>query len=193
MAAAPSRNESQATTNLVLTDAVVTADVLAAKAKGLRLVEVGAKTIVTPSARDWLRHNKVELQRMALSSKLPAARAIRSAIMAASGIVAERVCVELSKLSSTQWKTETVASVEDAAAKAIEAIGQGLTLSIVFSDEPEKVACLVNRNESARAVAACSIMDVERVRASLQPNVFVIPLGSKSVFELLRMVRIIAG
>ncbi len=193
MAAAAPRNEVPATTNLILTDSVVTESVLAEKARGQAVIEVGAKSIVTPSARDWLRHNKVELRRVALSSKLPTARANNQAIFPSNCPIATRVCEELGKSSESGWKTEAASSTEDAVAKAIQAVDQGVAVSLVFSGVPEKVACLANRNEKVRAAVVGSVADIERVRKSLQANVYVISALSKNDFELLRMARLIAG
>ena len=46
-----------------LCETVITADLLAESVGGRAFVEVGPKALVTPSARDWLRQNNVELLR----------------------------------------------------------------------------------------------------------------------------------
>ena len=201
MAAAPSRNESQApatvpviqTTEvgvLSLSDSVITEQRLAEKAKGQRVIEVVAKAIVTPSAKDWLRKNQVELRRVALSSKLPSALASRLAIVQAGGAVANRVIEDARKAGISNWRREPVGLAEEAAKVAISAITRGEAVSVVvFSDQSEKVACLANRNEQVRAAAVRTVSDVERVRESLDCNVYVVEVGSRGTFEMLRILK----
>ena len=174
----------------VLFDCVITADLLAAKAKGQRVVEVGTKAIVTPSAKDWLRQQNVELKRIALSSPLSSLRPSRLAIVQAGGAAVERVIEEARRAGVSNWRRELAGQVEDAAKMGISAICRGEAVNVVvFSNQPDKVACLANRNEQVRAAAVFSVADVERVQAALSCNVFVISVGSKNGFELARILK----
>ena len=60
-ASAPVSSETNNRQTIQLTDSVITADLLSEKVANESRVAVGVKAIVTPSARDWLRHNNVEL------------------------------------------------------------------------------------------------------------------------------------
>ncbi len=176
--------------SFALLDSVITADLLAAKAKGQRVVEVGTKAIVTPSAKDWLRQHKVELKRIVLSSPVLSVRPKRMAIVQTGGAAVERVIEDARRAGVSNWRRELVGPAEDAAKLAISAICRGEAVSVVvFSNQPDKVACLANRNEDVRAVAVFSVADVERVQAALSCNVFVISVGSRSSVELTRQLR----
>jgi len=185
------RSESKAVPQgLILTDAVVTEAVLSERAKGQRLISVGAKSIVTPSARDWLRRNQVELRQIPLSSKLPRATVTRTVIVQSGGSVTEQVCRELAKSDSSIWACQNVGCSEAAAKASIKEISESKSQAvIVLSNEADSVACFANRNDQVRAAVVATIGDIERVKASLKPNVFVMPVGSKGAFELLRLIR----
>lgn len=179
--------------SFALLDRVITADLLAAKAKGQRVVEVGTKAIVTPAAKDWLRHQNVELKRSARPEASAGGLVLgpkRLAIVQAGGVAVERALEEARRAGVSNWRRELAGQAEDAAKLAISAICRGEAVGVVvFSKQPDKVACLANRNEQIRAAAVFSIADVERVQAALSCNVFVVEVGSKTGFELTRVLK----
>lgn len=172
-------------------DAVITEGLLAEKAKGLPVVSVGAKSIVTPAALDWLRHNHVELRRVSISSQLPTRRATRLVINASNAAIAQQVAIEIERTRFKEWRVQSN-SVAEAVVAAIRGVTTDqLAMVVILADDPELLACHANRNELIRAVAVASVVDIERVQKSLKPNVFVIAPGSRGVFEILRMVRVL--
>jgi hypothetical protein len=178
-------------TGLTLLDAVITERLLAEKAAGLTVIEVGAKSIVTPAAKDWLRHNHVELRRVAVSSKLPVRQAARLIITASDALSVRQVVEEIQRTRSNDWSIQT-SPVLELAARAHKAISEDkFSAVVILSDIPEVVACHANRHEAIRAAAVASIVDIERVQRTLNPNVFVIAPASKGAFEILRMVRVL--
>jgi len=177
--------------NLMLLDAVITERLLEEKVKGLKLVEVGAKSIVTPAAKDWLRHNRVEWRRVSVSSQLPKRPADRVVVSASRAGSSKQACDEVVKTRASEWRV-TEAESGQAVATAIKAIGEdGIRTVVVLADEPDVVACMVNRNESVRAAVVTSVVDIERVQKSLMPNVLVIAPEKKGAFEIIRMIRVL--
>ncbi len=193
MTPAPSfdRGEQVSRAGLTLLGSVITERLLAEKAAGLKVIEVGAKSIVTPAAKDWLRHNHVELRRVPLSSKLPVRRAARLVIAASEAASVRQVVEEIQRTRSDAWSVQT-SPVLELAARAHKAISADQSsMVVILSDIPEVVACHANRHEAIRAAAVASIVDIERVQMTLKPNVFVIAPGSRGAFEILRMVRVL--
>src|SRR5262249_30219778 len=63
--------------------------------------------------------------------------------------------------------------------------------AIVLSDQPEVVACLANRHETARAAPVSDVRALDRVLSSLQPNIVVIDPTNKNQFELRQLMKTI--
>lgn len=174
-----------------LMDAVITEGLLAEKAKGLSQLEVGAKSIVTPAAKDWLRRNNIEWRRVALSSRLPVRQPTQLIIAATQAGSAKQAVNEIQRVRSAEWSSQSC-QANEAAAVAVKAIAtDGITKVVILADEAEVVACQVNRNESVRAAVVASVGDIERVQKTLKPNMFVMAPGSKGAFEIVRMVRVL--
>lgn len=193
MTAPASRNEDGKGNKhtATLMDAVITEGLLAEKAKSLRQLEVGAKSIVTPAAKDWLLRNNIEWRRVALSSRLPVRQATQLIIAATQAGSAKQAVNEIQRVRSAEWSSQSC-QANEAAAVAVKGIAtDGITKVVILADEAEVVACQANRNELVRAAVVASVGDIERVQKTLKPNVFLIAPDSKGAFEIIRMVRVL--
>lgn len=185
-------NNRQATQ---LTDSVITADVLAEKVANGSQVVVGERAIVTPSARDWLRHNKVELIHGATAASTGATASIdtksdKLAITHAASQTIDRVLEDAGRPSNGGWNRKIVGSADDAAKKTIgELRRESSRVIVVLTTEPEVVACLANRNEKVKAAVVADAAAVARVKSGLDGNVFVIDPSGRSFFELRNILR----
>lgn len=192
-APASSRTDNEQTTQL--TDSVITADVLAENVAGGINVVVGERAIVTPSARDWLRHNKVELihDTRAASAKASASVEVNSdrlVITHAASQTIDRVLEDAGRPSNGGWNRKSVESADEAAKKAIgELRRESSRVIVVLTTEPEVVACLANRNEKVKAAVVADAAAVVRVKSGLDGNVFVIDPTGRSFFELRNILR----
>ncbi len=176
-----------------LSQDIITADLLAENAAGQNAVEVSSRAIVTPSAKDWLRHNKVELTR---GTRTQASSASKSSdwlvVVHSAGETVEKVLEDASRSGSIGSDRESVANATSAAKAAGEAVAGGGRGVVVISGEPEVVACLANRSESVRAAVVADAAAVARVKAGLNGNVFVVDPAGRSYFELRNLLRRIA-
>ncbi len=189
--AARNENSQVEKSSLTLMDAVITEGLLVEKAGGLTQVAVGAKSVVTPAAKDWLRRNNVEWRRLALSSQLPTRQATQLVIAASELVSVKQAVSEIQRVRVADWKSQSC-QANEAAAVAAAAIGNGeIKRVVVIADAAEVVACQANRTESVRAAVVASVCDIERVQKTLNPNVFVIAPGSKGAFEIIRMIRVL--
>lgn len=192
---APVSSETSNGESIQLTDAVITADVLAEKITNGSQVVVGERAIVTPSARDWLRHNKVELIHGAAAASTEAMAAIdtrsdKLVITHSMGQTIDRVLEDASRQSNGGWNQKNVESASEAAKKAIgEFRRESSRLIVVLTSEPAVVACLANRNEKVRAAVVVDAAAVARVKSGLDGNVFVIDPAGRSFFELRNILR----
>lgn len=164
---------------------VVTEDTLQESVNGHKTVEVGDKAIVTPSGRDWLRRNKVELLREKSSSGSQtdiSRRGSGSVIVHSSSEAVEKV---LDHYASTEgWTSQRVGCRNDAVSLAESTVNGDGSPVVVFTNEPEAVVCEANRNRDLRAAVVGDVTAVARVKESMQGNLFVISPSGRSFFEL---------
>ena len=182
---APESSEANNTQSAHLTDAVITANVLAEKVAHQKNVIVGARAIVTPSARDWLRHNKVELiHETTAAADSVQVKSDRLVITHSASQTIDRILEDAGRQTNGGWNRKSVDSADEAAKKAIgELRRESSRVIVVLTSEPEVVACLANRNEKVKAAA------VARVKSGLDGNVLVVNPEGRSFFELRNILR----
>jgi hypothetical protein len=190
-ATAPVSSEANNRHEVVLADSVITADLLSEKSSGRKWISVTSKAIVTPSARDWLRHNNVELIRgVASGTGSQPIESGRLVITHSSDQTIDRVLEDASRQSSGGWNRKSVESVDEAAKKAIgELRRESSRVIVVLTSEPEVAACLANRNEKVRAAVVADAAAVARVKSGLDGNVFVVDPTGRSFFEMRNLLR----
>jgi hypothetical protein len=190
-ATAPVSSETKNGQTTQLTDSVITADVLAEKVAGRSKVVVEERAIVTPSARDWLRHNKVELIHGATGASASVEmKSDKLVITQSSSQTIDRVLEDAGRKSNGGWNRKSVESADEAAKKAIgEFRRESSRVIVVLTSEPEFAACLANRNEKVRAAVVADAAAVVRVKSRLDGNVFVIDPAGRSFFELRNILR----
>lgn len=188
---APGSAETDNGQGTELTDSVVTADLLTEKAAGRKSIVVKERAIVTPSARDWLRHNSAEL--IFGVTTVPARTEVKSdrlVIAHSASQTIDRVLQDASRQSNGGWNRKNVESAEEAAKKAIgELRRESSRVIVVLTSEPEVAACLANRNEKVKAAVVVDASAIARVKSGLGGNVFVIDPAGRSFFELRNILR----
>ena len=178
-----------------LADLIITADVLSEKAAGQQQVAIAPKAIVTPSARDWLRHNRVELIRGAASKAAEdTIESDRLVITHSTDQTIDRVLEEADRPANGEWKRKSVSCADEAAKKVIgEFRRESSRVIVVLTSEPEVVACLANRSEKVKAAVITDAAAVAKVKSRLDGNVFVIDPAGRSFFELRNILRRVEG
>ena len=190
-AAAPASSATNNGQPAQLAESVITADVLAEIDSGRAGITVGLRAIVTPSAHDWLRHNKVKLIRgVASATASPAKTSDRLVIVHSASQTVDRVLEDAARQTNGGWQRKSVASAGEAAKKAIgELRRESSRVIVVLTSEPEVAACLANRNDKVKAAVVTDTAAVGRVKAGLDGNVFVIDPTGRSFFELRNIIR----
>jgi len=194
-ASAPASSETNNGQSTQLTDSVITADVLAEKVAGQKHVVVGERAIVTPSARDWVRHNKVALIHVKTAASTEAQASVKEksdklVITHSAGQTIDRVLEDAGRQTNGGWNRKNVESADEAAKKAIgELRRESSRVIVVLTSEPEVAACLANRNEQVKAAVVADAAAVARVKFGLDGNVFVVDPAGRSFFELRNILR----
>lgn len=176
----------------MFTESVITQELLETNSNGATRIRIGPKAIVTPSARDFLRIRGIECVRESSASARQNTARWQAIITKMTPAVA--AMLEDTNNTSALWDRRLLAFVAEASQQAISAICRGeATGVVVFTDEPEHVACLVNRNDRVRATVVTNAQTVGELRQSFNPNVLAINPVNKSAFELRKVMQVFRG
>ncbi|MGH7199482.1 MAG: hypothetical protein ACREJB_02685 [Planctomycetaceae bacterium] len=181
----------------MLTEPVVTAAVLEERlngsAGGVRRIRIGSKAVVTPSARELLKHKNIRCLRDVAAAK--SSNPVNpTAAWTAVAVASTPAVGSVLKRSDGLTESVTAESDSEAVAAAIRAIGRSGTAGVVvFTTRPAAVACRANRDETVRAAAVYSLRQLQSVREQLGPNMLCINPQSHSLIELRNLLRAIAS
>ena len=109
--------------SVVLSDKVITADLLAKKIKGKSAVGIAAESILTPSAKDYLREFRVSVHRpmSVVSSRKEQGTPWRAVVFSNSSAV-ENTLATIEQQTDRHWSQELSASLEEATKDAISSL-----------------------------------------------------------------------
>ncbi len=181
--------------SVILTEKVITADLLAKKIKGQSAVGIAATSILTPSAKDYLREFRVSVHRPASVTSSPKEQgALWRAIVLSNSPAVENSLATIEQQTNTRWSQELSASLEEATKDAISSLCRADAAGVVlFAESAEKAACLANRNQKIRAAAIQDVNHLRSVITQLSPNLICINPAQKSFIELRNLVKTFAN
>jgi len=167
---------------------VITAELVQAGLNGSRNsaggIRIGPRAILTPSARDYLRTKNINWTRETVAATAGGSKTRWLAMVSKANSQAEAVIKNL-QAGGLAWEQRLVGLPVEAISLAISAICRGEAAGVVvFSGEPEVVACLANRNQSVRAAVAINAHSAAAARQSLGANLLAIDPAGRSFFEL---------
>jgi hypothetical protein len=180
------------TTDIELTLPVITAAVLEERVQPHQSVRLAAKSVLTPTARDWLKARRIKWSR--------AAQAITSVAAAGRQLL---VCTVTPSMSSLRhhvsrelkgWKYELLGPTTEAVEKAAAAIHTAdAELVLIVAQAAEVVACRLNRHKRVRCVALTSADHLSSLGATLSPNVLAFNPVGRSFVEIRNVLRKVAA
>lgn len=177
--------------SVVLSEKVITADLLAKKAKGQSAIGIMAGSILTPSAKDYLREFHVNVHRPTSvgSSRKQQGTPWRAIVLSNSAAV-ENALTTIEQQTNSRWSQELSSSLEEAVKDAISSLCRADAAGIVlFAEAAEKAACLANRNQKIRAAAIGDVNHLRTVIAQMNPNLICVNPEKKSFIELRNIVK----
>jgi hypothetical protein len=178
-----------------ITAAIITADLLAESVRGGLPLRIGRKSILTPSARDWLNTKKISWSRGGLVAEKPAAESATRGIARWQLIVHTvtpnvRNLYEGLKRQAEGWKLELVGQAVEAATLAARAISTADQDGIVvLSEFAEIISCRANRNDRVRAAVVSDRKQLEMTRQHLGVNLVCINPNGRTFIELRNLLR----
>ena len=164
-----------------LTEAVVTGDLLEQKAAAATAVELPAKAILTPSARDFLRRGNVAV-------RTASAAAVKAAA-GSSWLVVQSGGADVPGLvkSLPDWRAEISGTLAEAAAFVQRNAARGPGRFAVLTERPEAFCVLANREAAVVAVPICDAARLPQAVAVEGANAFAIETGRLGGFQLRRV------
>ncbi|WP_417384684.1 hypothetical protein [Gimesia sp.] len=176
--------------SVVLTDKVITADLLAAKVKGQTAVGIAAGAILTPTAKDYLRQNQISVHRTSTSAASTKQGAKWRAIVLSHSPAVENALTDLEQQTGSRWSLELSTSLADSVQDAISSLCRADAAGVVlFASMAEKAACLANRNQKIRAAAVQDVNHLREVISQLGPNLICVNPKQKSFIELRNLIK----
>ncbi|MFN9372002.1 MAG: hypothetical protein ACK6D3_09000 [Planctomycetaceae bacterium] len=180
VAASPGMEEE-----VVISERVITAEVLLRDLRGARRVVIAPKALLTPTANDVIRTRRLDIVRQSAQATPSSTSRRRWVILVGQSLPAVTAAVGAWRTAGGRLETALVGTAAEAAARAISAICRGEADEVlVISAQPESVACLANRNEAVRGVVLVEAAAVARLRESLRPNVWVVDAAPRGGFDL---------
>lgn len=177
--------------SVILSEKVITADLLAEKAKGQFTVGITAGAILTPSAKDYLRENGIEIKRATTAAAAQAKQggAWRAMVLSRAGVV-DQALTNIEQQTGASWSQELAGSLDEAVQGAVSSLCRADAAGVVlFVSAAEKAACLANRNQKICAAAIQDVNHLRTVAAQMSPNLICVNPDQKSFIELRNLMK----
>ncbi len=178
---------------LVLGDRVITGAILEEKLSGQKVLVVGSRAIVTPTARDIIRQRELRLVRDGGPGESSAKSGRWRILLSFATPESQRAAGEL--LNSGEIASrETVACTQDAVKQAVTALSRAEVDGIVgLVKEPIRAAAHANQSSRIRAAAIADVSMLEGAKSELGPNLLWINPQNRSWFELKTLLSACVG
>lgn len=187
-AAAPSvPTEVAAPAEITMAANVITGETIRQSAGTTRRIRVAARAILTPTARDFIRERGIEVVRAPAAAR-PVAASCQVIVTSAP----PQVAAALAALRSGGFHLDErlLGSAQEAADQSVSALSRGeAAIVVVLTGEPERVACLANRNGAVRGAPVRDGGMLAALRASFDPNLFTIDPAGRSQFDLRQLLK----
>ncbi len=178
-----------ATEVTIFSDPVLTEELLRSRVQQASRIEISKGTILTPSARDFLRLEKIQWTRSSANTS--------HGIVASSNEWSLLILNDAQRVKSiakdlNDCRSELVGSNSEAVSFAVSKICRASNCGVVVCSEKSfEVACRSNRNSKVRAVVVNKAEDVEVARKQIDANVFCINPVSMPFFVLRNLLKLV--
>ncbi len=178
-----------------LQDPVITAKLLQDRAATASELRFGPKSLLTPSARDWLHTRKVSWSREAgpAATSASSSTAVRRLLISTVTPTVRAVQGTLSR-ELPDWGCNLIGKATEVVETATRLLATAeAELVIAFSDRAELIACYANRSAKVRAAVVSSVETLTAIAKSLGANLIVIDPNGRSYIELRNILRACAA
>jgi hypothetical protein len=187
---APKPADSKATP-LEIGDSVITGTLLEERGVISGPIVFGRKSVLTPSAREFLATRKLDWRRA--DSAVPSSEKASAkwlAIVTRSTPAVVSALDLIAKDTPAQWGRELTGCHREAATRAVGAVCRGECDAVVIvTRNPEAAVCRANRNPNVRGAVVVTAARVKAIKAALGANLFAVDPTDRSAFELRNLLR----
>lgn len=174
---------------LVAIEAAVVTQELLEKTIGTETrVRILPRAILTPSARDFVRHRGLTVIRQA---QAVAAKPVAAwHVLITKAVPQIQQTLDALQTAGIPYERHLLGQTAEAATQATSLLCRGEAAGVIaLTDEPELLACLTNRNERVRAAVLRDVGGLDRMQRSLKPNLLAIDPVNRSSFELRQLLK----
>lgn len=151
----------------------------------VQTIVVASGTVVTPSARDWLRDRSVAISFEAKAKQTKASwriaeerpfDVVRSVLasLGREGLIFEK-CQEKGSKSIVDWTQELMTDERRI---------------VAFTGDPALMACVANKSAAIQAAAVTTVAQVEKALRTMAANWLAVEMPGRSFFELRQMLKL---
>ena len=176
-----------------LTASIITADLLEEAARVGQPLKIGRRSILTPSARDWLHTKRIDWSRI---DKLASGGSGTTKVAARWQLIVQTVTPTVKALHDglkrhpEGWKIELVGQPVEAATLAIGSISKAEhDVVAILSEYAEIITCRANRHERVRAAVISDRKQLELTMQHLGVNVVCINPNGRTFIEMRNLLR----
>jgi hypothetical protein len=184
-AASDSTTANVTTATSFFDETVLTEAILGDRINGATTIQIAPHTVLTPSARDYLRQRNVGWTRGNVSAETASGKPAGHRL-----IVLDKP-VALASLAGSEWFVTNVSNVSEAVQAAIDSVQH--CGAVVLAGPAEAIACEANRDQRVKAVATCSVERMKRAQTDLCPNVVCVDPNGLSLMELRNILKAAKG
>ena len=180
-------------TAIELTASIITAGLLEETARVGQPLKIGRRSILTPSARDWLHTKRIDWSRI---DKSAAGESGMTKGAARWQLIVQTVTPTVKALHDglmrqpDGWRIELVGQAAEAATLAIGSISKAEHDGVaILSEYAEIIACRANRNDRVRAAVVSDRKQLELTMQHLGVNVVCINPNGRTFIEMRNLLR----
>jgi hypothetical protein len=150
----------------------------------------GRKSVLTPSALEFLAARKLVWRRADSGSATKTESAKWLAIVTRSTPAVTAALDLIAKDAAAQWSRELSGCHREAATRAVGAVCRGeCDAVVIITRKPEAAVCRANRNPNVRGAVVVTAARVKALQAQLGANLFAVDPTDRSAFELRNLLR----
>jgi hypothetical protein len=175
---------------LEIQDDVVTGALLEERGIISGPVIFGRKTVLTPSALDFLNTRKLAWRRADRTNAVAETRGQWLAIVTRSTPAVVAALDLVGKESAVDWTRELSGCHREAAQRAVSALCRGeCHAAVIITGKPEAAVCRANRNPHVRGAAVVTVARIKSLKEQMGANLFAIDPTDRTPFELRKLLR----
>jgi len=182
----PTRTATSTTTQTLqlIDDEVITGETLSSQLQDGAKITIGAKSVITPTGRDFLKAHHISWSRGSSSSETSTENATWNIIISDfTPSLQSTLPLFLQRNGSHQQ--ELADNPADAASRAISSVCRSNHAGVIlFSQRAEVVSCLANRNNQVRAAVVQNVQHWKEIKQHLNSNVCCINPAGRSSYEI---------